>query len=223
MSLEERLKFGPYLTIYNKDYIPKKIKSQVKYTIEQEFKDPLDESSKTFLEIDKNALIKPPIEMCDNYLEKTKIAKPKIGEMYFKEPVDHIIIKGEQLLNGKSTYQVDYCNIEADIRRKLLESEKKIYRLPDGWEIPLTTQKYDYRPPLVFSEHAMDKPSPIKCPDNLQQNEKMNEILQVKTGNSEYNHVIGKLGEFIVNEKMHGNIVRPDCGCWQHRKLNNET
>lgn len=39
--------------------------------------------------------------------------------------------------------------------------------------------------------------------------ENVNRILQVKTGDSEYNDTIGKLGEFIVVEQMHGTITRP--------------
>lgn len=37
--------------------------------------------------------------------------------------------------------------------------------------------------------------------------EKINRILKVKTGCSEYMGVIGKLGEYIVEEELHGKIV----------------
>lgn len=91
MGLEDRLKFGPFLTIYNKDYIKKKLKrfyyiycksnwfslskicSQERPVIKQEFEDPVCESFKNYLVLDKNAPIKPPSEPLDDYLEKVSV------------------------------------------------------------------------------------------------------------------------------------------------------
>ncbi|XP_030761299.1 uncharacterized protein LOC115886341 [Sitophilus oryzae] len=207
---EKRIILNSYLTVYNKDYIPKKIEihDRAKYITKQEFDDPVCEGFKNYLELDGDN-IEPPREACDDYLEKVKKEKPKIGKMYFETPVDHIIVKGDNLLKGKSVYQVEYCDIESDIRRKLLDTNKKDYTLPEGWEIPLTTQKYDFRNPILLNENAMEPTHMIKKSDNLGQNEKINEILQVKTADSEYNQTIGKLGDFIVTEEMHGKIARP--------------
>ncbi|XP_050300380.1 uncharacterized protein LOC126738932 [Anthonomus grandis grandis] len=218
-NLEGRLKYGPYLTIYNKDFIKRSIKNKIVKTTEQEFKDPICEGFRNFLELEKTSDIKPPQEANEEFLEKVKKEKPKVAQIFFEQPVDKIIVKGQMLLNGKSVYQVDYCDIEAEIKRKLRQSNADKYQLPEHWEIPLTTQKYDFREPLQLSEHAMDKPLIIKHSDNLGQNEKINNILQIKTGNSEYNMVIGKLGDFIVNEQMHGKIVHPDCNCLQHHQM----
>lgn len=52
----------------------------------------------------------------------------------------------------------------------MLEAEKETYSLPEGWDIPLTTQKYEFRPPLVLNKYAMDKPLVIIPPNNLGQN-----------------------------------------------------
>ncbi|KAH1028615.1 hypothetical protein HUJ05_001954 [Dendroctonus ponderosae] len=142
--------------------------------------------------------------------------------------------------SSRKTYRYHHSSVsEADIRRKLMENQKETFQLPADWDIPLTSQRCDFRPPLVLSQQAMDKPLVIKHPDNLGENgkpngndpgfetytllvkvadlEKINDILQVKTGDSEYNQVIGKLGDFIVNEEMHGKIDHPECGCLQHK------
>ncbi|KAH1022125.1 hypothetical protein HUJ04_011566 [Dendroctonus ponderosae] len=217
MTSEERQTLSHYLTIYNKDYVKRKINRIKKGGTSQEFKDPVCEGFRNFLELDKDDSIQPPNEAGEDYLEKMKQEKPKIAQMFFQNPLDRLTIKGDQILNGKSVYQVDYCDIEADIRRKLMENQKKTFQLPVDWDIPLTSQRCDFRPPLVLSQQAMDKPLVIKHPDNLGENEKINDILQVKTGDSEYNQVIGKLGDFIVNEEMHGKIDHPECGCLQHK------
>ncbi|KAJ8964026.1 hypothetical protein NQ314_005166 [Rhamnusium bicolor] len=127
--------------------------------------------------------------------------------MYFETPVDHDVLYDNRLYNGKSGYQIDYCDIKADIRRRLLEIEdKEKSRLPEDLVIPLTSQKYDYRNPTDLAENALKRPPMIKAVNNLGQNEQINEILHVTTGDSEYNAKIGKLGDFIVVNQMHGKI-----------------
>lgn len=44
---------------------------------------------------------------------------------------------------------------------------RNMYRLPDNWDIPLTTQKYSYRNPLVINSRAMERTSPVKIPNSL--------------------------------------------------------
>ncbi|ENN70724.1 hypothetical protein YQE_12554, partial [Dendroctonus ponderosae] len=174
MTSEERQTLSHYLTIYNKDYVKRKINRIKKGGTSQEFKDPVCEGFRNFLELDKDDSIQPPNEAGEDYLEKMKQEKPKIAQMFFQNPLDRLTIKGDQILNGKSVYQVDYCDIEADIRRKLMENQKKTFQLPVDWDIPLTSQRCDFRPPLVLSQQAMDKPLVIKHPDNLGENGKPN-------------------------------------------------
>ncbi|XP_060532024.1 uncharacterized protein LOC132705455 [Cylas formicarius] len=196
----DRLKFGPYLTTYNKDFVKFKSTGNTsnKYLAKQEFKDPVCEGFKNCLHLND----------ADDFLEKMTSANAKVARLYFDESLDHIIIKGDRLLNGKSLYQVDYCDIEADVKRKLLQTDKEKIALPEGWEIPLTTQKYDYRSPF-WSEPTISRSAGIRHPDNLGQNEKINKILNVKTGDTEYNSTVGQLGAFVVAEQMHGEIVHP--------------
>lgn len=50
---------------------------------------------------------------------------------------------------------------------KMAKIEKIAKRLPDGWEFPLTTQKYDFRDPSSLTESGLDRPSLIKPVDNI--------------------------------------------------------
>nr|XP_023030107.1 uncharacterized protein LOC111518020 [Leptinotarsa decemlineata] len=211
----EDVKRYNYLTIYNKDYVKKTPKPASKFTGEQEFKDPVNEGFRNYLEIDKLHLEKP-LEDGDVFLNKVKEDRKKIGKMYFESPLDHLTIKGKKLLEGKSIYQVDYCDIEEDIRKKLRHASTEKYSLPKGWQIPLTTHHCDFRDPMVLSENALVPPFIIKPIGNLGQNEKINDILNVKTGDSEYNQTYGELGGFIVEQQMHGKIDHPKCTCLKH-------
>ncbi|KAJ8919377.1 hypothetical protein NQ315_016470, partial [Exocentrus adspersus] len=172
---------------------------------EQEFKDPMGHAFETYLEIDKKDLISP-VEEGDAYVERVKEERKRIGQKYFKEPLDHNVIKWDHILNGKTVYQVEYCDIEGDMLKKMAKMEKRAHRLPDEWVYPLTTQKYDFRDPASLTEYGLDRPTPIKPIDNIVPDEKLDEIMKLRKIDSEYNSVIGKLGEFIVSHEMHGEI-----------------
>ncbi|KAJ8942791.1 hypothetical protein NQ318_013006 [Aromia moschata] len=169
MCTEEDLKRYRYLTIYKSDYEVKKGKGLFRPSTKQEYKDPIAESFKHYLEIE-DPDIEPPIEDGDLYLEKVKSRSPKISKMYLDKPLDHCTIKKSRLYQGKTVYQVDYCDVEEDMRRKILEAENRKVQLPDDWVIPLTTQKYDFRDPLVLSSHAYDPTPQIRPPNNLDPN-----------------------------------------------------
>lgn len=44
--------------------------------------------------------------------------------------------------------------------------------LPDGWVIPVTTQKYDFRKPTLLSKRALERPPMLRPVQNLGQNGK---------------------------------------------------
>nr|CAI5870250.1 unnamed protein product [Callosobruchus analis] len=218
VEIEEEVKPPNYqfLTTYNRDYIKQPIGKKKDYTTPQEFKDPLCEGFKKYLVIDQSE-IEPPSEDGDEYLVKVvKDKRKKIGEMYFQHPLDHIAIKGDKIMDGKTVYEVDYCDIEEVIRQNLTKNVEPEKVLPDDWIIPETTQQSDFRKPSLLCKNAMEKPHVVIPENNLGQNEKVNQILNVKTGDSEYNHTIGKLGEFIVVRQIHGDIVYPKYTCLQH-------
>lgn len=205
--MDELLKNFTYSSVYRKDFIKRKFAKTKSFIAKQEFEDPISEGFKNYLELSEKDL-RQFEEVGDVYLDKIRNTKKKIGKTYFADPLDHITIKGDRLLEGKSVYQVEYCDVEADIRKKLLETEQKKLKLPEGWVIPVTTQKYDFRDPSKLSKSATKPAAMLKPLENLGQNEKANKILNVKTGESEYNETIGKLGEFIIVEQMHGLITR---------------
>ncbi|VEN41226.1 unnamed protein product [Callosobruchus maculatus] len=217
VEIEEEVKPPNYqfLTTYNQDYIKRQIGEKKDYTATQEFKDPLSEGFKKYLVIDQKN-VESPSQDGDEYLVKVKDKRKKIGEMYFQDPLDHIIIKGDKIMDGKTVYEVDYCDIEEVIRQNLTEGAKTEKVLPDDWIIPETTQQRDFRRPSLLCKGAMEKPLIVIPENNLGQNEKVNQILNVKTGDSEYNQTIGKLGEFIVVRQIHGDIDHPKCTCLQH-------
>ncbi|XP_023310468.1 uncharacterized protein LOC111691608 [Anoplophora glabripennis] len=205
MDSEEKKIRCQYTTTYRKDFIKRKLKEYPNLKVEQEFKDPMGHAFETYLEIDKKEL-KPPVEDVDVYVERVKDDRKKIGKKYFEQPLDHKVITWDKILNGKSVYQVEYCDVEGDMLRKMAKLEKLAHRLPDGWVFPLTTQKYDFRDPSSLTECGLDRPSPIKPVDNIVPDEKLNEIMKLRKIDSEYNTVIGKLGRFIVENEMHGKI-----------------
>nr|CAH7766791.1 unnamed protein product [Callosobruchus chinensis] len=218
VKIEEEVKSPNYqfLTTYNQDYIKRPFGKKKYYTTSQEFKDPLSEGFKKYLVIDQKE-VESPSEDGDEYLVKVlKDKRKKIGEMYFQDPLDHIIIEGDKIMDGKTVYEVDYCDMEEVIRQNLTKGVKTEKVLPGDWIIPETTQQCDFRRPSLLCKNTMEKPLVVIPEDNLGQNEKVNEILNVKTGDSEYNHTIGKLGEFIVVRQIHGDIVHPKCTCIQH-------
>lgn len=61
---------------------------------------------------------------------------------------------------------------EANIRKKFPEKEQTNFSLPDGWIIPVTTQKYDFREPTLLSKEALKPPLVLKPMENLGQNGK---------------------------------------------------
>ncbi|PSN49406.1 hypothetical protein C0J52_12010 [Blattella germanica] len=86
----------------------------------------------------------------------------------------------------------------------------KTVSLPDDYEVPFTTYQTSYRPREVTSKY-MDYQPPKPAPkpiDNSRPNEKIRAIMKVRTGDSEYEDVVGGLGGMIMREQMHGEIKR---------------
>lgn len=51
-----------------------------------------------------------------------------------------------------------------------MDTERKMMVLPDGWVIPVTTQKYDFRNPTVLWKDALKRVSAQKPIENLGKN-----------------------------------------------------
>ncbi|KAJ8976548.1 hypothetical protein NQ317_011812 [Molorchus minor] len=145
--------------------------SIIKAKSKQEYPDPIAESFKHYLEIE-DPDVKLPMEDGDLYLEKVRTERPKIGKMYLSKSLDHNTIKKTKLYQGKTVYQVDYCDVEGDMVRKLKAIEDRKTRLPEDWVIPITTQRYDYRKPSGISSLAYERSPQERPPNNLDPNGK---------------------------------------------------
>ncbi|KAF2884115.1 hypothetical protein ILUMI_22083 [Ignelater luminosus] len=196
---------NPFLTIYTKDYVKKTGMRPDKNGVLQEFKDPLNESYKNYLQLScEEPPAEPPKEDADIYLKKHIEKYPKHGKLHFQTPVNNEVVKNAFVYNGRTVYQVDYCDLQKDLEYKEAERKRNMYRLPDDWDIPLTTQKYSYRNPLVINSRAMERTPPIAIPNNLDPDDNIREILKVTTGKTEYGGVIDKLGRIIMKNELHG-------------------
>lgn len=71
------------------------------------------------------------------------------------------------LKNGRTVYQVDYCDLEKDKEFNEELERKRHVKLPDDWIIPDTTYLNSYRNPTLFKKNALERKTYGKQPDNL--------------------------------------------------------
>ncbi|KAK5643975.1 hypothetical protein RI129_007820 [Pyrocoelia pectoralis] len=198
---------NPFLTTYRKDFYAKSVKKERPKVLSQ-FDDPLGESYKNYLQLSCDPTIpEPPATDADTYLKTHKANHPKTAGMHFKEPINNKVMTKTFIYNGRTLYQIDYCDLEKDNEYKEEMRKKNMFRLPDDWDIPLTSQKYAHRDPTVINPKAMEPPIKTRTPNNLDPQPHIRKILNVTTGKSEYMGAIGDLGELIMNEELHGKVV----------------
>lgn len=108
---------------------------------------------------------------------------------------------------------------------------KNAVRLPPDTNIPLTSNLASHREPRMINSRVYETriiPGTNKTPNNLDPDrtyieffvtytiiifvykilDKIREILETKTGNTEYMGIIGKLGKEICVKQLHGIIER---------------
>lgn len=107
--------------------------------------------------------------------------------------------------------------------------KKMMFRLPDDTYIPLTTHQYYLRNPVLINSRALQRVKQNRVPNNLGTDgkyillivnntnialiftlAKIREILKITTGKSDYGGRVGKLGELIMNQQLHGKITHPE-------------
>lgn len=207
-----------FLTTYKKDYTQKKIEEAKRYFSEQEYKDPISEGFRNYLKLKRGKTqLKPKEEYADDYVEKFKEIYPKLGQVYFQAPLNEPLLERDFQMEDQTVYQVDYCDQEKD--KALVEElkRKETVVLPSDWVIPLTTAAQSYRDPRILQENALDVVKPIRPPiGDWGSSEEVADILQVITGKSEYQGVIGALGDIIIKDQIHGKIEHPKCTCTLH-------
>ncbi|XP_044017530.1 uncharacterized protein LOC122858613 [Aphidius gifuensis] len=197
-----------FITVYKKHYYPKKYSRVLKFTppfnyeppsnpINGPFKQHLNYSKKI-----KNKLIDDDNKSEDiiEYLQKIKKEKPHLKICLPNEN----IIRKEQKKNWKTVYKIDYSNPFDD------EEELEKIILPDDWIIPQTVQQRSFRDPkLLMPKNHSAMMGMIKPVDNLTPNYKQRNILNIKTGESEYTSTIATTGEKIIKEKITQEPVKP--------------
>ncbi|XP_050506150.1 uncharacterized protein LOC126884258 isoform X2 [Diabrotica virgifera virgifera] len=206
---EEEINHILYSTTTGRDYVPKGYcKRDPIRPVINKFEEPITSAFTKFLTID--AEVKSPIEDGDEYYEKVKqIKSKKIQELHLKDPIDHAIVKEDKMMGMATEYQVEYRSLGIQDKERILKIKTEHFKLPENWIIPETTQRREHRNPVLLNESALDPPLIIIPPDSLGQNEKINEILQVRTGTSTYEDTYSKFGEFAIRNQIHGKITYP--------------
>lgn len=202
----------PFITIYKKHYIPKTQAKTLPCGIRSEFKDPIAQGFRNYLTIAPEAPpAQPPTEEADHYLPKHVSQYPKHAKTHFQDPINKNIVEKSFTYSGRSMYQVDYCDLEADRQYKLEQIRKNQFTLPEGWEVPLTTQKYYYRNPTLVNPRALQRQNQIRPVNNLDPEQHIRKILKVRTGDTEYMGEIGAVGAKVIEEELHGHVVHEEC------------
>jgi hypothetical protein len=199
------------LTTYKKDYVEKPIKRVAQNHPKQEFADPVAVGHKQYLFLHKGDLVRPN-EDGEEYLERYNEEHRGMKKAaLFDRPLDPDLIVRHKVTKELATeYQANYCDVEKDIAA-YKEGRREAFRLPDDAEVPLTTHTATYKHPLMYTPRAMDRPIIVIPPTNIGDNEKINEILGVKTEISEYADHIGSLGELIVKAQMEKHLRQKKC------------
>ncbi|KAF5277856.1 hypothetical protein FQA39_LY06008 [Lamprigera yunnana] len=185
-----------FLTTYKTDYHQKHAQRPDPVGMFNEFKDPLSEGYKEYLQLSSNVdPPKYPRENADIYMDKVKETKPKVGTMHFSTPINNDVMSKQFIYNGRSVYQCDYCNLEKDNEYKEEIRKKNLFRLPLDWNLPLNTSKYVHRNPTDINPNAMKHERIKKIPNNLDPQHHIRDILKVTTGKTEYERKICEVKE----------------------------
>lgn len=212
-----------FLTTYKKDYIPRKAEPRKSYSRQQQFKDPVNESFRHYLKL-KGVKINPKEkeEYVENYLEKFKKLYPKLGRIYFAQPIIVPTIERSFLMDGQTIYRADYCDSTKDKASEREESDatgEKTSALPPNWVLPQTTNNQSYRDPRDLEPDALRVVEPVKpTRGSWGASSEVADIMQVITGKSEYGAIISALGDVIIKDQIHGKIVHPKCNCTLHNR-----
>ncbi|KAK4887856.1 hypothetical protein RN001_004127 [Aquatica leii] len=197
-----------FLTNYNEDYCKKSIIRSPNAPHDPEFKDPAAESFKNYLQLSSDPTpMEDQMENADDYLHKHEKNHPKLAKIYFDKPINNEVMTKDFIFNGRSMYQCDYCDLEKDNAYKEEIRQKNLFRLPDDWDIPLSSHRYSHRNPVTINPNAMERTKIPRVPNNLDPQPHIRKILKVQTGKTEYGGVIGDLGELIMNDELHGKVT----------------
>ncbi|KAK3933319.1 Capsid vertex component 2 [Frankliniella fusca] len=134
---------------------------------------------------------------------------------HLKHLPDLALVKKQLEHRGQSLYQFDFCR-PGDFESKNTRNAK-IITFPPNWKTSASTHRCSYRDPKSIMSLPVEPPR-FAHKDNLIPNELERKILGVKTGESEYMASCGKLGEFIICEKLHGKGKSEVMSLWEVKR-----
>lgn len=99
-----------------------------------------------------------------------------MGTRYFKTHINKPLIERNFAFDGRTVYQVDYCDLAKDLDyAEILRNRNKV-TLPEDWDIPLTTQRRSYRDPTVLNKSALARSAYVKYENNLDPDGKLKKL-----------------------------------------------
>uniref|UniRef100_A0A0A9W8T5 Uncharacterized protein n=1 Tax=Lygus hesperus TaxID=30085 RepID=A0A0A9W8T5_LYGHE len=170
--------------------------------------DPISEAFRQELLPDYERDLKPDRENYEagtSYFQRLKERKPSIIKVVDKEVNQDAVTADHLLYDERTVYQVDYCKINDYCSEKTVGMRPK--PVPDAWKpIPLTLYRLNYRDHNKMATWKI-VPEPAKCPPSFfDPNPQERELLNVRTGETQYNSVIGRLGTEVMKKEYHGHI-----------------
>uniref|UniRef100_A0A1B6DRT9 Uncharacterized protein n=1 Tax=Clastoptera arizonana TaxID=38151 RepID=A0A1B6DRT9_9HEMI len=197
-----------YLTTYKKSYKSLPIERSVKATFSPDYLDPLSGPFTYYVKpkfIFNQLEDISDLETSDKCFHRLIEEYPVISRHIHSEPDQDVIEKDYRDL-VRTVYQVDICKMKNGITSKKTLARKRV-NLPEDWgEVPQTTHRAAYRDIRKLATWDLTPKSIVPPKATLDPNMKEREILQIKTGQSEYEGRIGQLGEDIVRHEMHGHV-----------------
>ncbi|KAJ8678706.1 hypothetical protein QAD02_014493 [Eretmocerus hayati] len=200
-----------FATVYRKEYGLKRIKKilrtktfapeeKVDYNVISEaYKNRIRTQSEN-----ENLPYSKRSESAEEYMRKIAEEYPRLHGFLSRAPPDEAVIEREMQKLIKSVYQEEYCTGKDE------EQEVDRIILPENYPISETIQSKSYRDPKLLGANNSLKQRVKKPDDNLGFNKKEREILQTKTGKSEYQDHFDKVGELIMKEEFYGSPMPKD-------------
>ncbi|XP_076760918.1 uncharacterized protein LOC143429272 [Xylocopa sonorina] len=217
MLLEVEDETRDFVTIYSKDFQPRKADRQKEYRPKLEYPLPLNILNGPFKKClntqRKNATLplneqtEDPQHILNKIRERHTHLRQFLPEVL---PDEDVIERKENEIN-ETVYQLDYSKGFNIVNQNDYSPRVKIYGrkkdvcLPEDWVISETIQRKSYRNPWkIVTEDLLRVKRAQKPPDNIVPNEKERVILRIRTGDSEYDITIDATGSRVIKGRLHG-------------------
>ncbi|CAD1476096.1 unnamed protein product, partial [Heterotrigona itama] len=210
MLLEVEEETRDFITIYKKEFRSKRTGRTKAHRPQPEYPPPLNNLNGPYrkcLNTRRQNAVLPLNEQTEDpqeTLNRIHERYPRLKEFLEIVPDEETTERKENDLK-QTVYQVDYSKGDYLPRAKIHGRRRKDIHLPEDWIILETIQKKSYRNPWeIVTEDFVRVKKALKPPDNLVPNRKEREILRTRTGDSEYDAMIGATGNRVVKECLFG-------------------